>query len=86
MRGRREEKPAKTSEIVLTLLGLFLLAFIITMIVIYCVKGSIPDTLVQYTMGDCGMEAILLAGIKVSKVIAGEKDAGGDVSDPDTEI
>lgn len=86
MRGRREEKPAKTSEIVLTLLGLFLLAFIITMIVIYCVKGSIPDTLVQYTMGDCGMEAILLAGIKVSKVIAGEKDAGGDVSDSDTEI
>lgn len=71
-------KERKTSNIVLALLGLFLLAFIVTMIVIFCVKGSVPDTLIQYTMGAGGLEALVLAGIKVSKVLAGDKPS----SDP----
>ena len=62
----------KTSNRVLTVLGLFLLAFIITMIAVFCVKGSVPDTLIQYTLGAGGVEALVLAGIKISKVIAGE--------------
>ena len=66
-------KERKTSNIVLVILGLFLLAFIVTMIVIFCVKGSVPDTLIQYTMGAGGVEALLLAGIKVSKVLTGDK-------------
>lgn len=64
----------KTSNKVLAVLGLFLLAFIVTMIVIFCVKGAVPDTLIQYTLGAGGVEALVLAGIKVSKVIAGEKE------------
>ena len=66
-------KERKTSNIVLAILGLFLLAFIVTMIVIFCVKGSVPDTLIQYTLGAGGVEALMLAGIKVSKVLAGGK-------------
>lgn len=66
-------KERKTSNIVLAFLGLFLFAFIVTMIVIFCVKGSVPDTLIQYTMGAGGVEALVLAGIKVSKVLAGDK-------------
>lgn len=72
----------KTSNIVLAILGLFLLAFIVTMIVIFCVKGSVPDTLIQYTMGAGGLEALMLAGIKVSKVLAGNKP-GADQDPPD---
>ncbi len=64
----------KTSNIILALLGLFLLAFITAMAVIFCVKGAVPDTLIQYTLGAGGVEALLLAGIKISKVIAGEKE------------
>lgn len=63
----------KTSNRVLALLGLFLLAFIVAMTVIFWVKGAVPDTLIQYTLGAGGVEALLLAGIKISKVISGEK-------------
>ena len=64
----------KTSNVVLTVMGGFLLAFITAMAVIFCVKDAVPDTLIQYTLGAGGVEALLLAGIKVSKVLAGEKD------------
>lgn len=71
-------KERKTSNIVLAILGVFLLAFIVTMIVVFCVKGSVPDTLIMCTMGGSGLEALVLAGIKVSKVLAG----GNPGSDP----
>ena len=41
----------KTSNVILGLMGLFLLAFIVAMTVIFCVKGAVPDTLIQYTLG-----------------------------------
>ena len=63
----------KTSNLILLALGLFALAFIVAMIVIFCVKGTVPDTLIQYTLGAGGVEALLLAGIKISKVRAGER-------------
>lgn len=72
MTGRRLP-PRKTSDTVLLLLGVFAAAFIVTMIVIFCVKGSVPDTLIQYTLGAGGVEALVLAGIKISKVLTGEK-------------
>lgn len=68
-----KRKKLKTSNTVLIVLGVFLLAFIITMIVIFCVKGSTPDTLIQYVLGAGGLETLALAIIKVAKVFAGEK-------------
>ena len=64
----------KTSNVILALLGVFLVGFIAAMTVIFCVKGAVPDTLIQYTLGAGGVEALLLAGIKVSKVITGDKE------------
>ena len=83
--GYTEETPPtpkerKTSNVVLVILAVFLLAFIVAMTVIFCVKGSVPDTLIQYTMGAGGIEALLLAGIKISKVVTGNK-SGSDPSD-----
>lgn len=72
MSGRRRRR-RKTSNVILLAMGLFALAFIVAMIVIFCVKGSVPDTLIQYTLGAGGVEALLLAGIKISKVRAGDK-------------
>ena len=63
----------KTSNVILGLMGLFLLAFIAAMTVIFCVMGAVPDTLIQYTLGAGGVEALLLAGIKISKVVTGDK-------------
>ena len=53
-------KQRKTSNVVLVVMALFLLAFIVAMI--------------QCTMGAGGLEALLLAGIKVSKVVKGGSD------------
>lgn len=72
MRGKRRQK-AKTSDVILLVMGLFAAAFIVAMTVIFCIKGAVPDTLIQYTLGAGGVEALLLAGIKISKVRAGDK-------------
>ena len=58
---------------ILLAIGLFALVFIAAMIVTFWVKGAVPDTLIQYTLGAGGVEALLLAGIKISKVRAGDK-------------
>ena len=66
-------KKRKTSNLVLLAIGIFIVAFIISMEVIFCVTGSVPDTLIQYTLGAGGIEVLLLAAIKISKVVVGEK-------------
>lgn len=70
MRGKRGRR-AKTSDVILLVMGLFAAAFIVAMTAIFCIKGSVPDTLIQYTLGASGVEALLLAKIKISKVRAG---------------
>ena len=62
-----------TSNRVLAVLGAFALVFITAMTVIFCAKGAVPDTLIQYTLGAGGVEALLLAGIKISKVVTGDR-------------
>ena len=64
----------KTSNKILLFLGLFALVFIVTMTVIFCVYQSVPDTLIQCVLGAGGVEALALAGIKISKVINGKED------------
>ena len=63
----------KTANIVLLILGIFIFAFITAMTVIFCVYGAVPDTLIQCTLSASGVEALLLAAIKISKVVTGEK-------------
>ena len=75
MRGKyaRPWRRPKTATVVLLSLGLFAAAFIAVMTVTFWAKGAVPDTLIQYTLGAGGMEALLLAGIKIAKVLRGEK-------------
>ena len=77
MRGKRR-KEAKTSNLILLAMGLFALTFIAAMTAIFCVKGAVPDTLIQYTLGAGGAEALLLAGIKISKVVSGKSFGEGE--------
>lgn len=77
-----EKKKPKTSNVVLIVLSLFLLAFIVTMIVTFWVKGAVPDTLIQYTLGAGGVEAVALAGIKISKTMTERKEQPNEHSDP----
>lgn len=68
----------KTSNKVLIVLSVFIFLFIIAMIVTYWKFQMVPDTLIQYTLGAGGVECLLLAGIKISKVIKGEKTEDDD--------
>lgn len=69
----KPRKEAKTSNVILLALGIFALGFIAVMTVTFWVKDAVPDTLIQYTLGAGGVEALLLAGIKISKVRTGDK-------------
>ena len=68
---KRPRKARKTSNTVLIILGLFVLAFILVMIVTYWRFQSVPDVLIQYTLGAGGIETVALAAIKISKTFKG---------------
>lgn len=63
----------KTSNIVLLALGVFLLAFVVTMVVTFWVKGSVPEKLIEYVLDGSKLEAFVLAAITIIKVITGKK-------------
>ena len=69
----KTSKKLKTSNFILALIGTFIVAFIVSMEVIFCVTGAVPDTLIQYPLGAGGVEILLLAAIKISKVVVGDK-------------
>lgn len=68
----------KTSDLILAMIGGFAFIFIVVMIITFWVKDAVPDTLIQYTLGAGGVECLLLAGIKVSKVVMGNKKVDDD--------
>lgn len=68
----------KTSNKVLAILAGFIFLFVGVMVITFWVKESVPDTLIQYTLGAGGIECLLLAGIKVSKVLKGGKEDEDD--------
>ena len=65
--SKRRRKKTHTMDIVLILLGISIVMFTITMIVIFCVFQSIPDTLVQCFFACCGSEGGFMAVIMVAK-------------------
>lgn len=67
-----------TSNLILAMIGGFAFIFIIVMIVTFWVKDAVPDTLIQYTLGAGGIECLLLAGIKISKVFKSNKKGPDD--------
>lgn len=76
-RPEKEDKPKKkmkTLNRVLLCLGIFLAAFIISMVVTFWVKGSIPDKLVECVLGAGLFEALITAGITIVKIFKGKKE------------
>ena len=69
----RDSGKRRVSNIVLLCLGLFVLSFVVVMVITFWVKGAVPDTLIQYTLGTGGIEALALAGIRISKVMGGKE-------------
>lgn len=65
----KKEEPMNTSTRIILIMGIFACLFIVTMTVTFWVKNAVPDTLIQYVLGAGGVEAFLLSGIKISKVL-----------------
>ena len=49
------------------------LVFVVAMTVIFCVKGSVPDTLIMYALGGGVMELVITAAIKIIKPLVEKK-------------
>lgn len=63
----KAEKRMGAMDRILIVLGAFLLCFIVTMIVIFIVTGSTPDTLIQCVFGLGGLEGGVMGWIKTTK-------------------
>lgn len=70
----RVTKHSQTSKKIIKVIGIFLACFIVTMTVIFCIKGSTPDVLIENVLDFTKLEAGVLAIIKLGKVWRGEKD------------
>lgn len=68
-RSSAEKKKMKTLTVILLAVGVFDLTFITAMIVIFCIKGFVPDVLIQCVLGASGVEAFFTAAIQIIKII-----------------
>ena len=63
-----------TMDIILALMGVAILTFTVTMIILFCVYQSVPDTLVNCFFACCGSEGGFMAVIMVAKKLKEGKD------------
>lgn len=76
-----KKKKVKTLTAILLAVGIFDLTFIVTMIIIFCIKGVVPDVLIQCVLGASGVEAFVSAAIQICKIIFEKKGEGSNVQD-----
>lgn len=62
-----EKKKLKTMDLILIIVGVFLITFTITMIVLYIITGSEPGTLITCVFATCGGECGIMGWIRTSK-------------------
>ena len=67
----------KTMDVILVLIGVFLLIFTVTMIVVFVFCGTVPDTLITCVFAALGGECGVMGWIKTAK----EKHGRGDKND-----
>ena len=80
MRRNRLEK-RHTMDIILALMGVAILTFTITMIILFCVYQSVPDTLVNCFFACCGSEGGFMAVIMVAKKLKEGNDEKPEETD-----
>lgn len=78
-----KEKKGKMSSLskILLIIGLFDLAFIIAMIVIFLYTGQEMSTLISCVLGASGVEAIVSAVIKVTNIKHDKEEVNDGYSD-----
>lgn len=64
---------------ILLIIGLFDLAFIVTMIYVFVCTGQEMETLITCVLGASGIEAVVSAAIKITN-IKNKKESENDIS------
>lgn len=64
---KNDKQKFGTMDLILLVIGIFLALFTVAMIVIHCITGSTPDTLITCVFGICGVEGGVMGWIKTSK-------------------
>lgn len=64
---KNDKQKIGTMDLILLVIGIFLALFTTAMIVIHCITGSTPDTLITCVFGICGVEGGVMGWIKTSK-------------------
>lgn len=64
---KNDKQKIGTMDLILLVIGIFLALFTVAMIVIHCITGSTPDTLITCVFGICGVEGGVMGWIKTSK-------------------
>ena len=62
-----KKRQIRTMDVILVFIAVFLLAFIVTMVILYCITGAIPDTLCTCVFAACGGECGIMGWIKTVK-------------------
>lgn len=70
---KTRKKRMKTRNKILIIVSVFLLVFIIAMTVIFCVKGSVPDTLIDKVLGVGGVVDVMTAAITIADKVLERK-------------
>ena len=70
---KTRKKRMKTRNKILIIVSIFLLVFIIAMTVIFCVKGSVPDTLIDKVLGVGGVVDVMTATITIADKVLKRK-------------
>lgn len=74
-----KKRKLKTLDLILLLMGVFLLLFTVTMIVLWVTTGGVPDTLIGCVFGACIGEAGITGMITNTK----NKQAGNPAESED---
>lgn len=63
----KKKSAVKTMDIILIIIGVFLLLFTVCMVILFCLYGSVPDTLVTCVYATLAGECGVMGWIKTSK-------------------
>ena len=75
---KTRKKTMKTRNKILIIVSIFLLVFIISMIIIFCVKVTVPDTLIEKVLGVGGVLDVMTSVITVADMVLERKKSGGN--------
>ena len=81
MKTEDKKKAMKTLTVILLTVGVFDLFFIITMIIVFCIKDAVPDVLIECVLGASTLEALFSAAIQICKIIFKKERENSDEQD-----